>query len=249
MPLKEEFRTQGDFLFKHRSYLPILIILAGMAVYIFNQTVNPTIDLNNDYDKICLLIGLLGLVIRSIAVGYSADHTSGRNTSVGQVAEHINTTGFYSICRHPLYLGNYFMWLGVAMLTADVWFLVAFTGLYWIYYERIMYAEEAFLTEKYGQRYINWAKTVPAFIPAFTKWKKPEFKFSWPKIIRQERTGILNLFLLIFIFKSIGAYIAKGQEFDPTSWWFMGIAGAIVWYLITKIIQKTTIYLNVDRPE
>ena len=37
MALKDEFKTQGDFLFKNRSWLPILIILPGL--YIYDSTV------------------------------------------------------------------------------------------------------------------------------------------------------------------------------------------------------------------
>ena len=71
--------------------------------------------------------------------------------------------------RHPLYLGNFFMWLGVAMLTENTWFSIAFVLFYAFYYERIMYAEESFLRAKFGKTYLDWAAQVPAFIPSFTK--------------------------------------------------------------------------------
>jgi len=83
----------------------------------------------------------LGLFIRAYAVGHTPANTSGRNTKE-QLADELNTTGIYSMVRHPLYLGNFFMWLGAAVLTKNGWFIVAFILLYWIYYERIMFAEE-----------------------------------------------------------------------------------------------------------
>ncbi|MBW6498500.1 MAG: DUF1295 domain-containing protein [Bacteroidales bacterium] len=75
---------------------------------------------------ICLFFCLLGFGIRIYIVGHTPKNTSGRNTS-GQLADELNTTGVYSVVRHPLYLGNFFMWLGMAVITLkfDFW-LVAF---------------------------------------------------------------------------------------------------------------------------
>ncbi len=235
MPLREEFRIQGDFLFKYRSYLPILIILAGLTVYVRSL---PNFDPSKTMilELICLFICLLGLMIRFVTIGYSADNTSGRNTNEGQIADYINTTGPYSIVRHPLYVGNYFMWLGIACFTRNFWFIVAFTLLYWLYYERIMYAEEEFLRDKYGKRYSDWASAVPAFIPALGQWQKPNLRFSWVKVIRQEKAGILNLFLVILIFKLIEVYFFHGNGVVP---WLYAFLASLLWYVVIKIWQKS----------
>ncbi|NLL27934.1 MAG: DUF1295 domain-containing protein [Bacteroidales bacterium] len=37
---------------------------------------------------------------------------SGKNTEK-QIADFLNTKGMYSIVRHPLYLGDFLMWLGL----------------------------------------------------------------------------------------------------------------------------------------
>jgi uncharacterized protein YjfI (DUF2170 family) len=34
MALQEELKTQGDFLFKNRSYLPLIILVIGLSVFI-----------------------------------------------------------------------------------------------------------------------------------------------------------------------------------------------------------------------
>ena len=245
MALREEFRTQGNFLFKNRSYLPVLIILPGLWVYVqgladFDASKTVT------WELICLGISVVGLIIRMIAVGYSAENTSGRNTNEGQIADYINTTGPYSVVRHPLYLGNYFMWLGIACLTRNLWFIVAFTFVYWLYYERIMYAEEEFLRDKYGERYATWAKGVPAFIPALSKWTKSKLSFSWIKIIRQEKAGILNLFLVFFVFKLLESYFSKGDIMQFSRPWFFALLGSFVWYVMIKLFQKAG-KLKIDR--
>jgi protein-S-isoprenylcysteine O-methyltransferase Ste14 len=242
MPLREELRTQGDFLFRHRSYLPIIIVFAG--IYTYTQTaINSAQEATtkNTVEIIAFIVCLIGLLIRMIAVGYSASHTSGRNTTAGQIAETVNTTGLYATCRHPLYLGNFLMWLGIALFTQNFWFIVAFIMLFWLYYERIMYAEEEFLRQKYDQQYLQWAKQTPAFIPNIAKWQTPKHPFNLTKVIKQEKAGILNLFLVIFILKSIGTYFATGQWQLDNQFWLYGLIASIIYYIIIKILQKTTV--------
>ncbi len=249
MPLKEEFRSQGDLLFKYRSYFPIVIIMVGLAVY-FNELAKggDSLEYINsfNYQMVCYGIAAFGLLVRVLAIGFSADNTSGRNTTEGQIADTINKTGLYSIFRHPLYVGNYFMWLGIACLTANLWFIIAFTFMFWLYYERIMFAEEEYIRNLYGDAYVEWASRTPAFWPAFTKWKKPALKFSWVKIIRQEKAGILNLFLIMMVFNFINQYYFTDTVniYNYASYLF---AGSVVWYIIIKVIQKTTSVLELDR--
>lgn len=249
MTLRRELKTQGDFLFKHRSYLPVGIIILGLAAY-FSALLDydpSSFWYQWPYEVSCFLTCCLGLFIRSYAIGYSADNTSGRNTKVGQVADSINTTGLYSQLRHPLYLGNFLMWLGVAGFTRNPWFLFAFVFIFWVYYERIMYAEETFLEGEYGERYTNWAANLPAFVPKFKNWVSPNLNFSWRKIIRQEKAGIVNMFLVINFFEFLGQRFVAPQAFDYQGMWKLGLLCSIVWYVVVKLIQKTTTMLNVDR--
>lgn len=246
MALKNELRTQGDFLFKHRSYLPLVILLAAALLYLFQDFyfIN---EQKSAWEFTCLGVALFGLLIRIITIGYSGDNTSGRNTAEGQIADEVNRTGPYATVRHPLYVGNYFMWLGLAMFTQNIWFCVAFTFLYWVYYERIMYAEEMFLIDKYGSDYTDWSAVTPAFIPAIGKWTKPKYQFSWRKVIRQEKAGILNLFLICFLFVAGREYLDAETFLISDRHWLYFLIGAIVWYVIIKVIQKTTKVLESDR--
>jgi len=248
MALRNELRKQGDFLFKHRSYLPLVVVVLGLILYIqkemhlgiSEENVSQMLEIGS------FIVCLIGLLIRVITVGYSSDNTSGRNTSVGQVADQINTSGPYSLCRHPLYVGNLLMWIGIAGFTQNFWFLVAFVFMYWVYYERIMYAEEEFLIEKYGKQYLDYAAMTPAFWPRFSNWTQPWNTFSFRKIIRQEKAGILNLFLVILILRAAGEY-ARGNIMAIEPYWIYGFIFALSWYIIVKVIQKTTHLLAIDR--
>ena len=246
MALKNELRSQGNFLFKYRSYLPIIILVAALLVYLF-QDFYFVGQQKTVWELVCLDVAVFGLLIRIITIGFSGDNTSGRNTSEGQIADEVNRTGPYATVRHPLYVGNYFMWLGLAMFTQNVWFCVAFTFLYWVYYERIMYAEEMFLIDKYGTDYTDWSAITPAFIPNISKWSKPKYTFSWRKVIRQEKAGILNLFLVCFLFVAGRQYLESKTFLETDRHWLYFLIAAMVWYAIIKIAQKTTKTLDNDR--
>ncbi|MEZ4857692.1 MAG: isoprenylcysteine carboxylmethyltransferase family protein [Flavobacteriaceae bacterium] len=242
MALQEELKTQGDFLFRYRSFLPLIILVVGLAVFAYFK-LNPEEYhefLYTEYYKyLCLAVSLLGFFIRVITIGYAADNTSGRNTHEGQIADEINTTGIYSTVRHPLYLGNFFMWLGIAMLTASFWFLVAFVFFYYSYYYlRICFAEEAFLRTKFENAYVEYSKTTPPFFPSFKNYRPSKRKFNIRKVIRQEKNGIAAIFLLFWVFEVIGDFILTQKfELSMDFWFYGGIIASVV-YLILKVLKK-----------
>ncbi len=242
MALQEELEKQGNFLFVYRGHLPIIIFAIGAVVLYFTRAeslpfLNEAQDNLLDYSA--FIISLLGLFIRAYTVGRAAPNTSGRNTTEGQVADDVNTTGIYSIVRHPLYVGNFFMWLGVAMLTQNFWFLVAYIFLYWVYYERIMFAEEQFLRRKFGEKYVLWASQTPAFIPCFKKWKSNALPFNLKKAVRQEKTGFFLLTVVMYFLNLLGQFAEKYQINYLNTWAIVAILG-VGSYLIIKFLQKAT---------
>lgn len=143
---------------------------------------------------LAISICLIGLIIRICTVGFTPANTSVRNKDGGQVADIVNTTGNYIIARHPLYLRNSFMWLGISFLTGDIWFLLAFSLAYWIYYECILNAEEQFLIRKFGEKFTLWASTRPAFIPIFSKWTSANLTLVGKRYLKKKRTVFLRYF-------------------------------------------------------
>jgi len=248
MALQEELESQGNFLFKYRGTLPLVILVVALGI-LFESAINsPGIHTDSEfsiYTFISLGVAFFGLIFRMYTVGHTPKHTSGRNTEE-QVADVLNSTGIYSTVRHPLYVGNFFMWLGVGMLTMNLWFLVAFTFFYWVYYERIMFAEEQFLRRKFGDAYLFWAEKTPAFWPSFKNFKTPAVKFSWAKVIRKEKNGLLAIFVCFFCFQLFTQSIIKGEFKPHYDFWFWSTAGSIVLYYIIKFLRKYTKVLEVN---
>jgi protein-S-isoprenylcysteine O-methyltransferase Ste14 len=246
MALKLEFEEQGLWLFKHRGILPIALLFLGLALYLKTVVYPETFILRGTsyeeyYVYFCLLISLFGLAIRVYTVGFTPKNTSGRNVD-DQVADTLNTTGIYSIVRHPLYLGNFFMWLGPALLTGQFWFVVAFVLFYWLYYERIMFAEEQFLTRKFGEIYTDWANTVPTFIPNFRNFHHSNLTFSWKKVLKQEKNGFVAVFLIFVIFDFSGQIVNGTSDFNYFLLASFVVTGLL--YLLLRYFKNNTSLLN-----
>lgn len=248
MALLEELEKQGNWLFKYRSFLPLIILLVGTGLYLRTELYPETFFLEETpyeiyFERLCLMISLFGLIIRIYTVGHTPTNTSGRNTKE-QLADSVNTSGMYSIVRHPLYLGNFFMWLGAALMTGNFWFITAFCLSYWIYYERIMFAEEQFLRKKFDAVYLDWANKTPAFIPCFNfrKFVKPKYSFSWKKVLKKEKNGLFAIFLIFAFFDIAGELLEQDTHFD-----YLLIALCITTvflFLILKYLEKYTSVLN-----
>jgi len=123
MALVHSFEKNGNTLFKYRGQIPLVLFILSIPTVYFTDY--QFIESNETLDLVllitCAIFSLSGQIIRAIAIGTSSKHTSGRNTKE-QVAEALNTKGIYSTVRHPLYLGNYFMWIGIVMYTYNILF-------------------------------------------------------------------------------------------------------------------------------
>jgi protein-S-isoprenylcysteine O-methyltransferase Ste14 len=190
MALIDSFEKSGNTLFRYRGQIPaILFIIAVPVIYYTDYTIIP-VDLYYICTILSIALCVAGFLIRSYAIGTTPKGTSGRNTKE-QVAETLNVSGIYSVVRHPLYLGNYLMWAGITAFTFNLYFFIFSSLAFWLYYERIMFAEERFLERKYGEKYLEWSMTVPAFIPALRLYKKSLIPFSFKIILKREYSGVL----------------------------------------------------------
>lgn len=201
MALIQSFEKTGNFFFKYRGQIPLIVFILGLPFLYFQgkDFYQFLLDGNSGCFKVCILIvsillSLAGFCVRAYTIGTTPRGTSGRNRDK-QVANTLNTKGIYSIVRHPLYLGNYLMWAGLLVFTMNVPLFIIASLIYWIYYERIMFAEERFLESQFGDEYIQWSLKVPAFIPKFSQFQKGDIPFSLRTVLRREYAGVFSMVL------------------------------------------------------
>lgn len=243
MALVHEFEKSGNWLFKRRSWLPVFLIVSGLIVmYYVNRQ---SILYDSDEELIFLGIALFGQLIRILTVGYAPGNTSGRNTVNGQIADEINVSGIYSLVRHPLYIGNYFMWLGPSLFLRSLWFSIVFTLVYWIYYERIMFAEEQYLRRKFEDAYDKWSEKVKAVLPVFKNYIPAKLTFSLKTVLRREYNSFINIFVIFTLLDVSRNFIVSGQLYINPMWAWLS-SGAILIWITLRTIHKNTSWLTVE---
>ena len=247
MSIKKSLEASGNFLFKYRGHIPLIVFLLSVPVAFF--TPYHTYSSFKGLDEIFLFVSLffisLGHFIRARTIGRRSIQTSGRNRS-HQVAKVLTKTGWYSLLRHPLYFGNYLIWLGLAIFLSNFWFVIILSLLFWIYYERIMFAEEVFLEEKFGGEFTDWASKTPSFFPSFKNYVPNLCPFSWRIVAKNEYPGIISSatsFLLILILKR--SVLLGSFYFNSTDKIFLLLI--VIYGLSSKILKKyTSIFQPMD---
>ncbi|MCF8388455.1 MAG: isoprenylcysteine carboxylmethyltransferase family protein [Bacteroidales bacterium] len=209
MALIHSFEKSGNFLFRHRGEIPLILIVLAIPVILLTPYKSYGILYQEILCILAIIFSITGFLIRAYSIGTTPKGTSGRNTDK-QVAESLNKTGIYSMVRHPLYLGNYFMWTGIVLFTFNIYFAVIVSLAFWLYYERIMFAEERFLEKKFGQPYLDWSQSVPAFIPSFRNYQKSEIRFSLKSVLRREYSGFLATVLCFTFIDLLRHYLTSG---------------------------------------
>jgi len=237
MLIVEDIERQGRWLFRWRGYLPVLI-LAVSALAIATSAAQRQDSMR--WDVACLLVSSIGLLIRAITIGHTPAGTSGR-TAKRQIAQALNTTGMYSLVRHPLYLGNFFLMLGVVLFAGSLWLTLLYVPSFWLYYERIMAAEEAFLEASFGAALAAWSVATPAFIPRFSGWVRPALGFSLKNVLRREYNGFFAIFASMFLLDVTRQWVAFGRLQADARWIALLGAAMLVWATLRSLKRYTSL--------
>jgi protein-S-isoprenylcysteine O-methyltransferase Ste14 len=167
----------------------------------------------------------------------------GRNTKQ-QIADEINTTGIYSIVRHPLYVGNFLIGFGISLVQMVWWLPVIYVLAFWLYYERIMFAEESFLRQKFGEPYIQWAAKTPAVLPRFSQWCKPSLPFSWLNVLRREYSGLMVV-ILGHAGQEFFELLIRDHRVVWEVFWATLLFGGLTAYFVLRWLNRNTTLLRV----
>jgi len=244
MALQEEFEKTGEYFFRWRSYLPLVMaVLFILAVAHFRYPfANHGLDLA--WDAGCLTVALLGQVVRFFTVGFVPRGTSGRNTR-GQVADTLNTTGMYAVVRNPIYLGNFIIWFGLSLFMKSVWFTTIISLFFTMFYERIIFREEAFLRDKFGDAFLQWAEKTPAMIPRFKNWRPPSLPFSFKSAINREYGTFFAIISTFTVLELLAGLFNYGTLRIDAIWVKLFIFSGIL-YLTIRYLKKKTKVLATD---
>jgi protein-S-isoprenylcysteine O-methyltransferase Ste14 len=147
----------GNFFFRYRNglfpFAFLLVFLPGAVIF-----TDPLLAVAAGF-----CVALLGQSLRAATIGLEYIVRGGRDRRV--YAEGLVTQGLYGHCRNPMYVGNLFILIGMA-LASNSWGCVAVAvPLFGFIYAAIVAAEEGYLLGKFGTGFREYMAAVPRWLP------------------------------------------------------------------------------------
>lgn len=152
-----------------------------------------------------IVLLIIGELIRFWALGF-----------VEKKGEKLAMSGPYAFVRNPLYVGNFFLGLGVAVIVWNWIIFVAFLAGFLGIYTGTIRSEEKHLREILGEPYEEYCRNVPSFLPRLTPYASPtKDSFLWSRIIKHhEYITVAGVFLMAMM---IHLYAELMVEKEPLS--------------------------------
>ncbi|MBI3777802.1 MAG: hypothetical protein HY274_02635 [Gammaproteobacteria bacterium] len=120
--------------------------------------------------------------------------------------EQLTARGPYVLVRNPMYLGRFFLILGLVLLLGNVYLTVAYVVVYYFYMVNRVQREERRLTELLGQPYRDYSARVNRFLPAFGRLFDPAVRFfDWQVLWRNN--GHWNLLAMLLFYAALCGYV------------------------------------------
>jgi protein-S-isoprenylcysteine O-methyltransferase Ste14 len=230
----------GNLLFHNRNWLfPLFyIVLFIPSPEVFNDPVTAMI--------IGFCISLLGQIIRIITIGLVYIVRGGKDRRV--YAEGLVTTGIFSHCRNPLYVGNILMLAGLGVASNSLIFMAIATPLFLFFYQAIVMAEENFLRNKFGQGFDEYCSKVHRWIPNFSGLGKTlnSMKFNWRRVIIREYTATY-IWLSGAVLVVMKHFYVHDERFDfkkHLTLFIIILAVLLLLYLFTRYLKKSKIIVS-----
>jgi len=169
-----------------RGSIPVLILCSNMN------------DRSFQWGIVLLIVGEM---IRFWALGF-----------VEKKGQKLAMSGPYAFVRNPLYVGNFFLGLGVAVIVWNWVILVIFLAGFLGIYTGTIRGEEKHLREMFGKPYEDYCENVPSFLPRLTPYATPEKEsFLWSRIIKHHEyitmAGIALMVMMIHLYDDL--FLAK----------------------------------------
>jgi hypothetical protein len=142
-----------------------------------------------------------------------------------------------------LYLGNFLIGFGISLVLWVWWIPLIYTLAFCLYYERIMFAEEAYLRSQFGDQFETWAAATPAFWPRFSQWRWPDLPFSVRNVLRREYTAVL-----VIVLGHAGIEFGEHETVASYPWytyWTVFLVVGISIYVTLRTLKRHTTLLDV----
>jgi protein-S-isoprenylcysteine O-methyltransferase Ste14 len=230
----------GNLLFHNRNWLfPLFyVVLFIPSPEVFNDPISAML--------IGFGIAIIGQIIRIITIGLVYIVRGGRNRRV--YADDLVTTGIFSHCRNPLYVGNILILAGLGVASNSLIFMAVATPLFLFFYQAIVLAEENFLRNKFGEAFNEYCRKVNRWVPALAGIGDTinSMEFKWKRVVIREYTSIYVWLTgaVLIVMKHFYVHDDRFNFKKNLSLFIVILAALLVLYLFTRYLKKSKIVFS-----
>lgn len=185
----------GAVLFRNRSWIPVPFVVVPLLVPGEQAAWSWALG---------LLLVAIGEAIRVAGVAAAGTVTRRRSRDVQRLV----TYGIFAWVRNPLYVGNFFAWMGFTVVSGVFWFLPIAALLFAIEYTLIVRYEEGVLESIFGQEYLDYKQRTPRWFlrpPAVRESGQHDWREAW----WSEKSTLMQYGALIVIFLLKDRYFGR----------------------------------------
>lgn len=183
----------GAVLFRNRSWLPVpflaIPLLWPRGESLWQARMGPTLWATG------LVLVVLGEWIRIAGVAAAGTVTRRRSRNVGRLV----TYGIFAWMRNPLYVGNFFAWMGFTVISGLLWFIPVAAVIFAVEYTLIVRYEEGVLESSFGDEYLAYKARTPRWFPR-TPQEATAGEHDWREALRSEVSTFLQYVALVAAF-------------------------------------------------
>jgi protein-S-isoprenylcysteine O-methyltransferase Ste14 len=189
----DTLRRLGGWLFRHRTSIPLPIVLALIVI----PAPDSPSALSTPLSRLGVLVVAAGEAIRLWAVHHIGAISRTRSDRLGPLIDN----GPFALVRNPLYVGNILLWLGFTLSARLLWLAPVAVMLLLFEYHAIVRWEETLLAMRLGDAYLDYTTRVPRWIPRLGRAHSKAVNgtdalprlFSWGETLYSERGTLIAI--------------------------------------------------------
>lgn len=165
-------KNKNKLLVNRMFYTKLLVIFLVIPIALFAE---PLITQDGIAHSIMEWAGYFLIPICVLGRSFCTLFIGGRKT------HNLISTGPYSIVRNPLYVFSFMGIVGIGLQFGMLTLLAVMIFIFFFYYNEVITREEIGLENNFGEKYLQYKKAVPRWLPKTLKFPMPDFIEAPPK--------------------------------------------------------------------
>ncbi|MCG2738963.1 MAG: isoprenylcysteine carboxylmethyltransferase family protein [Syntrophaceae bacterium] len=173
---------------RHRKSVSWIFVTALLFLLLFSTH---SWERNNPIDLFFEVAGLFLIVVCTFGRLWASVYACGYKDEL------VIESGPYSTVRNPLYLFSFIGVVGMGLVSENLLILLLASLFFLVYYRFVVRSEERYLLTKFGERYADYLRRVPRFIPRLRLLQEPD---SYLVNVRVYRKSLLDATMFIWLY-------------------------------------------------